>query len=446
MSQQPPWAGIIGRLRRSLTYTSPRFHLFHPWRTPARGRGQGVEGVRDRRLLETCVPALEETWRVLGSAPHSRPLPADGDGRPQVYVFSVEDWPPQCPSMDHLFVRRRGENLARLLPVVALPSRSRLATFEDEMRSLRATIAHEITHVFNDVQRPRRVFLGGQDRAWALADRWLWLDEAIAVFMEMELWPDIREWLCFAMNWVDRPEVSLDAEGAEYEAGLFIRYLVQRSGERGLPTRLWSPSPSAQPDPANGKLFCSDLPLEALQEFFQAQGEVFCSAAPNVPDVFASGYCMDAYFLSDPNSACFMPDVHERYRNRAITEIVELRSGQTVEIADQSLNQLACRYYRLRPKSSFNMLNIEVRSAAASKLKAEVALATRIADEDFRKLGTAIAFQAHPDRLTWRIGGAQPEELDHLVLVVTNCGLRGEEDYPGDHDDHVSFWIGIEVG
>jgi hypothetical protein len=152
--------------------------------------------------------------------------------------------------------------------------------------------------------------------------------------MEMEIYHGVREWLGFALNWVDRPEVPLDAEGAEYQAGLFVRYVVQRTGDRAFPTRLWTP-PAEGSILGSGKPFPEDLPLQALQRVFAARGEVFCSADPSETDVFASGYCMDAYFLSDRSSRCFLPEVHERYGNRAVTQIADLRPGDLLEIPNQ---------------------------------------------------------------------------------------------------------------
>jgi hypothetical protein len=91
-----------------------------------------------------------------------------------------------------------------------------------------------------------------------------------------------------------------------------------------------------------------------------------------------------------------------------------------------------------------NALVIEVVGEGTKRIKAEIALAERVADEDFRRTGATTGFHSERGRLSARLQGPFPQGLDHLVLVVANCGLRGRENYPENHDDQLLFSVRAE--
>jgi hypothetical protein len=67
------------------------------------------------------------------------------------------------------------------VPLMALPSRSAEPLRAAEYRCAMATAAHELTHVFNSVERPLRLGNGSLNEQ---AESWRWFNEGMAVFME----------------------------------------------------------------------------------------------------------------------------------------------------------------------------------------------------------------------------------------------------------------------
>lgn len=390
------------------------FEVRRCFRNPRQGRGHGSGGIGDERLIQTYQQGLEMLYCALTSSPWSRPA------LNQITEVQVLDVTTIFPSISSPFTTENQEGI----PYIVLPCRTSDPTREAERQWALATAVHEATHVFNCRERPL---------SSPYSARWGWFDEALAVFMEMQLITDYRDHFRLLGNWIERPELSLDDPVANYQAGQFVAYLAKRLGIEFV-NRVWMESAPGE------------TPFEAIARLLPEE-EKFVSTDPDERDLFASGYCLDSWFLNDPTSSAYAPDLYARYGERAITESFVLRSGAKVGTNDKpaeqdTLNHLACRYYRFYLEGGVEQLSVELHSSdesGKSPLKAELAVVTK---ENQR--GQAIPLRPASNNtggktlLTTRVKRINPDELDHFILVVTNCGIRAA---PPLHDDGKKFTI-----
>jgi hypothetical protein len=179
--------------------------------------------------------------------------------------------------------------------------------------------------------------------------------------------------------------------------------------------------------------------------------EKFASHHPDERDLFASGYCLDAYFLGNHNNDWCTPELRARFGERAVSESFIVRPGQQESSAGWQLDHLACRYFRIALKGEVEKLQVEVESEGdqtIAPLKAELAVVT-----DEMRQGKVWALRPLPaggaketTRLSLELPVAELEydKADHLVLVVSNCGTREatvKRDKP--HDDKRKFRLTV---
>jgi hypothetical protein len=123
-----------------------------------------------------------------------------------------------------------------------------------------------------------------------------------------------------------------------------------------------------------------------------------------------------------------------------------MRAGQTAT-AKNKLDHLACRYYRFYLKSGVSSLKLDLRplhDRETTSLKAEVVeIGRESARADVRPLKPVQeTLEETTLRLSVELTDLDPDELDHIVLVVSNCGHRGYcDDDDDDHDDGKIFEI-----
>jgi len=372
-----------------------------------RAVGLGGHGIRDRAVVLTYMNALESLYRAMTADPWHREAPVTDGGRTHVYIADSEPY---------TFHRRK-------VPFIVLSSRSNEPTTQAELYRAAAEAVHEATHLFNFREHPMN---DPNSKAWE------WFDEGIAVLMETLVASGNTDYFRFLMNWIDMPEVSLDDPKGKYQAGMFVRYLSKRLGV-GFVNDVWTQS------------LVDETPLQTIARLIPS-GQTFISPDPTVSDIFASGYCIDPYFMWDHDCAGLAPDIILRYGERAVTESLVLRRGSE-ETIDGLLNHLACRYYRfyLRGDVSRLRLSLYITDAPqATPLKAEVAVVTR---EKCRKvveplLPTAPVPAGVAGKLSVTLNTDDSEEIDHLVLVVSNCGLRAARSQKGGpHDDKKPYVI-----
>lgn len=404
----------ISQIKKSLKLTLPSEHfvVHYGLRNPREGRGLGSHGVRDRVLILTYLHALENLYAAITAKPWEREPPVTGgDKKTHVYVFNSGG---PFTAYD-----------SRKIPYIVLPSRSNEPTTQAELHRAASEAVHEATHLFNYSQRPFH------DKFHTKA--WEWFDEGLAVLMEMLVGAGNPDYFRFLMDWIDSPEMPLDHPAGKYQAGMFVRYLSKRLGLKFV-NDVWVKSAP------------EEKPLEALERLMP-DGQRFLSADSAVRDIFASGYCIDPYFLWEHASVSLAPDVFVRYGERAVTESLTLpaSNGQTI---NDELDHLACRYYRFYLKGGTHFeVKLTVNDACAvTPLKAEVAVVTT----DMRRthieaLCPAEAVDVEEGCLSCVVGSLDSDEIDHIVLIVSNCGTGATLNGNGGGDDGKRFRITASV-
>ena len=401
-----------------LEMSSEHFVVHYGLRNPTDGQGRGGDGVRDHILVLTYIEALERLYGIMTDVPWSRPQPVvDADNRTHVFVFNED-----AQTADDQFAKLPPNSPAQNVPFIVLPCRSAETTIQAELQRAAAEAVHEATHVFNYTERRYDSMM---------AEHWRWFDEGFAIFMETLVISGNPDYVRYLLNWIDQPEMPLDHHQARYQAGMFVRYLARRLGNKFI-NDVWVHS---QP---------RERPLDAIQRLLPP-GMVLVSPDLNVRDLFASGYCMDPYFLWDHQSAALAPDVFARYGERAITESFTLRPDRPPVQTHNVLDHLACRYYRFYPKGGASTVHLQVVPEVrqdATTIKAEVAVvtATRRRTNVQPLRPPEVAGDVYT--LSATLGGLELDDMDHLVLVVSNCGTRpSADDGSDDHDDEVGFSV-----
>lgn len=400
-----------------LRMESPHFILHYGMRNPATGKGRGSDGVRDKIVVLTYVEALERLYSIMTGAPWNRPAPVVGrEEKTHVFIYDSDPFIADDP-----FSAPASRSIADSVPYIVLPCRTDEATTQAELHRAEAEAVHEATHVFNFTERPFDSIL---------ANNWEWYDEGFAVFMETLAVAGNPNYIRFLKNWIDMPEVPLDHPNAKYQAGMFLRYLAKRLGHSFI-NDVWTQSAPAEE------------PLQAMQRLLPP-GITLISPNPNVRDLFASGYCMDPFFLWDHESAGLAPEIFARYGERAVTDSLVLRPGQ-VGVTDGTLDHLACRYYRFYLKGEILRVKVALTPHGAEAdggtlLKAEVASVT----SEGRRV-SVIPLRAHPGEplcLSAELTRFEAADVEYLILVVSNCGTRRNlHDGTEHHDDGKSFAI-----
>lgn len=431
--QLPPRAARVVRLLRR-TLESDHFIVHFGPRDRPEGRGLGSLGIRDRRLVLTYLDALERLYTAMTAQPLERQLPGFfAQRKVNVYIVDISQMFPEeecaLTSVDE-----------KRVPYIALPCRTNEPTIRAELDRAAAEAVHEATHVFNMRERP--LYVRDSDERPLLDPYhwpWAWFDEATATFMESVVLAGNHDTLRFGLDWSDRPESSLDDWSACYEAWMFVRYLAKRFG-LGFISKVWTEAAE------------DENPIETLTRLLDkdCNNSVFSSPKPDTPDIFASGYCLDSYFLWDPESPGYAPEVYARYGERAVTESFVLQARSRASSSD-SLHHLSCRYYRLYIGSEVSTLEVRLSSQMPNHrmpLKVELAVVTT----EMKRGPVGVLRPAdpvgpeEPVRLCARVNNLDANRIDHLVLVVTNCGLRSSPGgFNGEHDDGVAYELTLSV-
>ena len=434
------WCKLLPKVQRFSSVLDPvgRFTFYAiPRNTRRSGRSElelreGVHGIRNRESLTAYKNTLEKAYEFFVA--QGRPEPTkDKDGRVPVYVFAVDDADLDCgsPCTDELLFLNPSGCPDRIVPVLALPSRCAASDAKAEEVQARAAAVHELSHLFNARFLPyRRLGASGLELLPAEWIRsWLWLDEGIAVAAEAEaaqagVLPGNSDWLGFGLDWVDRPDRSLDDPRARYQSTFFVRYvkrLMTQQGDSTFLNRTWQMAETVwHPIPA--RRLAALAALKAAFANLTPRLE-FCSASEQ--DVFASRFCFDSYFLNDPASRGYESEVYQRFKERAITRTWAVRREHLISrpVEQYPLAGLACRYFRVLPGEEPCRLVVRVAARAGHSLKAELGLAARDAKRyvlDSKVVGDR---EAGTDRdvLVCRVPLFSRETCDHAVLVVTNC-------------------------
>lgn len=408
--------------------TSPHFRLFalrrdDPDTTQLTSYlPPGVHGLREPDLPIAVLDALEQAYdRFQGDG--RIPPKLTFDGKIPVYFFAVDDPELDCgsPQMSELYFDDVG-----FVPVIALASRTKESDLATEIARACAAAVHELSHVFNAAVLPYRR-LGPTGEIYPdieLLKSWLWLDEALAVDAELELLPNVTDWLRYALDWVDRPDRSLVDPRARYQAAFFIRYLRQRLGSsaRQFLTNLWGKSAHVW---SQTHLTPAPVALTALLDSWPDDLPPFCSATEE--DFFASGFCYDSYFPCRPTVASEFHRIFKRFQGRAVAHTWRFPTAATQDIASTEfrLAGLACHYLRFVPTSeqSFRLV-VELQASRSAVLKAEiVAVDCYGLPIDNTKSVAASVPESNGEILHVELDDFSSQCCDHAILVVTNCSF-----------------------
>jgi hypothetical protein len=403
------------RMRSLLKSLPPSLHSEHfsfhyGLLNPLQGTGLGAHGVRNKVIIVAYVEALEALYKAMTSPPWSRTPPVtDATGCTHVYV--LDSSPLTAITSDEI-------------PFIVLSCRSNEPTTQGELHRAAAEAVHEGTHLFNYTERPMSDPNSGP---------WVWFDEGLAMLMEMLVVPGNPDYFRFLMNWIDMPEIPLDDPEGQYQSGMFIRYLANKMGAAFV-NSVWT------------KSRIKESPIDTLQRLMP-KGQKFISANPADRDLFASGYCLDPYFIWEHGHGLVAPDVFIRYGERAISESKLLNAKYESQIKGR-LDHLACRYYRFFLKSGVSNVEIAFQpqvNGVPTPFKAEVTIVNKNTQRSeslplrAKKNGNLLKGPLHAT-----LTALDPDEIDHLVMVVSNCGTKS---YNGgdvtNHDDGKEFTIQV---
>jgi hypothetical protein len=378
---------------------SEHFVIHYEVRNPLSGKGLGAHGVRNRELITTYQTALEKLYETMTSEPWNRGTPIVGaDGKTHVYV-----WDSGGPFTTY-------DGLTKI-PYIVLTSRNNEPTTQAELHRATSEAVHEATHLFNYSQRP----------LWNKipARRWEWFDEGMAVLMEMLVAQDNPDHFRFLMDWIDGPERSLDDLEFKYQAGMFLDYVRKRVGSNFI-NDVWLKSEA------------HEEPLRALERFMP-DGDRFFSSSADELDVFG-GYCIDPYCLWDHAS-----EVFHRYGERAVRESLRLTNESEYEIKD-SLNHLSCRYYRFYLDPDVDTVEISMSNDDEnSSLKAQVAVVTEDRKREMLQALRTAGNDFGPNAVVCILRGLKAIKIDHIVLVVGNCGTNLTVNGGFNRDDNQEY-------
>ncbi len=405
---------IISQLPLTTT-ESQHFRIHYGFRNPQKGRGLGAHGIQNLSLVRTYLNSLELLYNKMTSPPWNRTPPVVGDsGKTEVYIFDTSE----------LFLSDGSPLTAANksgVPYICLQSRSFEPTIQAEIHRAEAEAIHEATHVFNHREHPLMQSV-----------HWAWVDEAVAVLMETLLIAGNYDHFRFLRNWIDMPEVSLDDWDSRYQAGMFACYLEKNAP--GLLNRVWTESKHG------------DMPLEIMERLMPSERKLI-SPGPDEKDLFASGYCLDSYFPLDKGNDGPAPELFTRFGGRSVTESFRLQAGSQGASEIYQLNHLSCRYFKIDLKGAIRRLQIGLQAEEGqviAPLKAEVAIVTEEAQKgEVAALRPSVKSSATPPRLlSVELNHLDHENIDHLALVVSNCGTRAEDVRTYiPHDDHRKFRV-----
>ena len=381
----------------------------------------GVHGLRDPELAIIVRDTLEMAYQKFLLDGRGGSI-KDSNDKISVYLFAVDDPAIGCgsPLMTEMFFVA----LDRLVPVIVLASRSDTPDRMTEISKARASAVHELSHFFNAAVLPYRRRDDSEQIVWPpteIIEGWLWLDEALALDAEMEILPEIDDWLSFSLDWVDRPEFSLDHPDARYQAVFFIRYLRAHLGFNANQffANLWKQSSGVWEavDPIR-----APVALTALADSWPENLPTFCSATEH--DFFASGFCYDSYFLDQPNRSLEFPKIFRRFGGRAIEQTWNLASAtaESRVSTDFSLAGLACYYIRFIPISNEpSRLSIQLRTDRKQSLKAELVAVNVSGSPIGSRMVAMREIDDLSETLSCQIDDFSRQSCDHVILVVTNC-------------------------
>ncbi|AGA31395.1 hypothetical protein [Singulisphaera acidiphila] len=391
----PSLSTLVAPLVDFVDYPNGLFRVYYTMRDVFNGRSDERMGVFSRDLVLRYAHALEQTARKFLEWGWDAPLrwPQHGDRVP-VYVFDTSQW-----------VRAHAPfTQTNLWGYSLIGLRSDIPEPRYDVMWERADVeaVHEATHVFTHRnRRPEPRFWGGVTRK----DRWYWLDEGTAVFMEAQMFRGHKEPMRFATNFVYRPDLSLvdDGPGGGYFAAWFVRCLVLKHGHEIL-RDAWKQATPLDADP-----------IAVIDQALRRRNHSF--------DAAFTEYCVDSASMCD-----FDFDVFTRHGNRSITESFRLSHvNAPVQSSEVDwLEPLACRYYRVEwDRAQGRSIEVAVKWESATAIDGVKAVLIPYCEDGFARRKLNLEMQ--PDRSELRrVVDLKADETRALLVVARGTALDDE--------------------
>ena len=399
---------------------SSRFRLHWDYRSPDCGRGRPVHGIQECGIEKEYLGALERAHEVLTGPECNWPkLPW-----PSIRVY-IQGLRPG------LFGEAHPAGYSGVGPALLLACGGSEPQQDWASQRRQAAAAHELTHLFLFEAKP----LLGAD--------WYFFDEAVATAMEPVVLRGNTDHFRFLYPWFMRPERSLDTTDNDRTAmcaAPFVTYLMNRFG-RDVVRKIYhvvGHAAGGAQNPAN-----TWAALTAVEQVLGQEGAVLADAFIE-DDVFGSGYCVDAYFLDDPQSRLRNPGLYDRYDQRAVTETFCQYPVQDAA-GNDPIDHLGCRYFRFRPNGAGSNLRVSVAlpsQGAKKHLRGELVAVS----PDGRRGEQRVQLQRTSDdgAMEAPLADFKEPDVDHAVLVVANCAW-GEVEAGAPNRDRITFSISADV-
>ncbi|NOT62691.1 MAG: hypothetical protein HOP19_20990 [Acidobacteria bacterium] len=369
------------------------FAIRYAFRNPAKGEGVGLDGIADEALIRAYIKGLNNVQHAMTTLPWKKhpfnPVPL------KVRVFVADFYPPGMYQEDNDIY-------------ILLPSGTGEPDLKAELLNARITAIHEGFHAIISSYYPANL-------DYSQYQSWAWIDEGTAVYMESRLVRQSHDYYRYLRSWICQPEAPLDEDPlafpmAPYRAVMFIKYLDKLFHE-GFVDKVWCNASTSKD------------PFEVIRKTLPA-GYNFLSGEHDDNDIFAS-YCLDAYFLADPNSCCFDENLHKRFGERAIAFTFNVSASEEPQVASDTLDHLACRYYKIVPLDGVRKITVRLKPdlSGETPLRAQlVKVKNGVIKGEQKKLMPKTAASAQENSLVLCEGMELTalEEVSHLILVVSN--------------------------
>jgi hypothetical protein len=341
------------------------------------GRAAGFRGFRGMNLVTAYAEGLKYAFDTLGHEVFTDTKPV---GPIQVAVFHIPDYlagqwnePTTIPSAVGL----------RIL----LPNRSWEISVAARVDRARAEATHEVCHVYQFTRR-----LPQDDPVY---DLWAWINDAAAVWAEQFVNRGGGESCFYCQDWLDSPEVPLDRQS--YPSCMFIRWFASQFTSASV-GRLWE---TARPN---------EGPLDIIERLHGPIADLF------------TNYARDGYFLCDPSSHCYYPDVHFLWGFREIRYRFLLPSCTNPPF-DGVIDHLAAVYFEVRTNADVAKIHcvlvlpkpVQGVRAWISQVKPDL---HRGANEEFKPVDGG-----HQEAIL----NTDHDNTDHYVIIVTNGSRRSDK-------------------
>jgi len=341
------------------------------------GPRAGYRSQRSLDLVTAYAEGLKNAFEALKDRVFTNTNPP---GLIQVAVCHIPDYLSGARNEPTTIPSRTG-------PRILLSNRSSEISTATRVDRARTEATHEVCHVFQFTKRPRQ-----DDPVW---DSWEWMNDAAAVYCEQLVHPGGAESCFYCQDWLDSPEVSLDKQ--TYPSSMFVRWYASKFTPKSI-GQIWEDAKA------------SEGPLDAIEAI----------TARSINDLFTD-YARDGFFLCDPASPCYYPDVHFLWGTREIRKRFVLPAENGNPFAG-SLDHLAAEYFEVRVGSGVSSVECTFESIAEpTALRAWIAEVKynlhRGATEELKPLGASVR------KAAITLSGS---ELDYLVIVVTN-GSRSQD-------------------